>query len=660
MHHFRTTIVLALATLLSVSICSAQQAATTAIPNLIRYSGTLKDAQGAASVPSTTVGVTFAIYKQQDGGAPIWQETQNVTPDANGQYTTALGSTTATGLPGDLFSQQEQRWLGVQVQGQAEEPRVLLVSVPYAFKAHEAETLGGLPASAFMKAPPSDTSGGGATSAGNVTSVNALSSAGNAAGTRSSAKPKPLSQTSPFIPYWNGSAYTDSIMSQPNTSVINVNGTGSNGNFNLVNIARAYQIGSGNVLSIPGTFNLFVGAGAGSSNSSGIDNTFTGSQAGMANTTGHDNTFSGYDAGFGNTTGFQDSCYGASACLHNLTGIENVAVGVGAGFRNTSGSNNVYIGFDSGWGTTIANLGSNNTMTGWESGFNNSANNNVFYGYQAGYANTTAAGNSFVGYQSGMANTTGVNNTFIGYQAGLKNSTGFSNTFVGTSAGLNSTTSGSTGNTFVGTNAGFSANTVGSSSFFGYSAGSNSIAPSYGNTFSGYNSGRSNTTGIDNAIYGYNAGFNTSAATTGSNNTYLGVGAGSSVSGALTSGSNNTFVGFNAGNAETNVSNNIEIGNTGSNHYGSNQIVIGTQGTQTGTHIAGIYPTALTGTISEVCIDSFGKLGTINCPSGLSSRLVAAQQEVIKQQQQQIQTQGQQIADLQERLSRLESLIEKK
>ncbi len=79
-------------------------------------------------------------------------ETQNVTPDASGQYSVLLGSTTATGLPSDLFSQEEQRWLGVQVQGQAEQPRVLLVSVPYAFKAHEAETLAGKSISDFVLA----------------------------------------------------------------------------------------------------------------------------------------------------------------------------------------------------------------------------------------------------------------------------------------------------------------------------------------------------------------------------------------------------------------------------------------------------------------------------------------------------------------------------
>ena len=191
MRRFCTTIVLALATFLSISICSAQQAATTSVPNLVRYSGTLKDAQGAALSSSTAVGVTFSVYKQQDGGAAVWMETQNVTPDANGQYNVILGSTTATGLPDDLFLQQEQRWLGVQVQGEAEQARVLLVSVPYAFKAHEAETLGGLPASAFVKAPPSDGSGSPSTGAGTAV---------NAAGIAVSTKTTAATDTSGVLP----------------------------------------------------------------------------------------------------------------------------------------------------------------------------------------------------------------------------------------------------------------------------------------------------------------------------------------------------------------------------------------------------------------------------------------------------------------------------
>ena len=150
MSRLKTSIILALTFFFLVSICSAQQASVTTVPNLIRYSGTLRDAQGTASNSPATVGVMFAIYKQQDGGAPVWQETQNVALDANGNYSVLLGSTTATGLPGDLFSQQEQRWLGVQVQGQPEQARVLLVSVPYAMKANEADRLAGHAASEFV------------------------------------------------------------------------------------------------------------------------------------------------------------------------------------------------------------------------------------------------------------------------------------------------------------------------------------------------------------------------------------------------------------------------------------------------------------------------------------------------------------------------------
>ncbi len=182
-----TSISVVLFTLLLISFGSAQQPASTAVPNLIRYSGTLKDAQGTASLSSTTAGVTFSIYKQQDGGAPVWMETQNVTIDAAGNYSVLLGSTTAAGLPGDLFSQQEQRWLGVQVQGQAEQPRVLLVSVPYALKAQEAETLGGKSVSDFVLA-------NGANSSANVSSTGqAVSSAANNSVTTTT-QAAPLSQ----------------------------------------------------------------------------------------------------------------------------------------------------------------------------------------------------------------------------------------------------------------------------------------------------------------------------------------------------------------------------------------------------------------------------------------------------------------------------------
>jgi trimeric autotransporter adhesin len=230
--------------------------------------------------------------------------------------------------------------------------------------------------------------------------------------------------------------------------------------------------------------------------------------------------------------------------------------------------------------------------------------------YQIGNGNVlriTGTKNLFVGIGAGAAPPSGNGqNTFVGFDAGFHNTTGFSNTFVGMNAGFNNTASGSSYNTFLGTNAGYSDSTAGGNSFLGYSAGSGTTT-GYANTFSGYNAGRSNTTGIYNVIYGYNAGFNTGNATTGSSNTYLGTGAGSSVSGLLTSGSNNIFVGFNAGNAENNVSNNIEVGNTGP-APGSNTILIGTQGMQTSTYIAGIFPVAVPNA-NPVCVQPTGQLG---------------------------------------------------
>jgi trimeric autotransporter adhesin len=66
-----------------------------------------------------------------------------------------LGSTTAAeGLPVDVLSSGDARWLGVQPAGQPEQARVMLLSVPYALKAGDVQTLGGLPASAFMLSVP--------------------------------------------------------------------------------------------------------------------------------------------------------------------------------------------------------------------------------------------------------------------------------------------------------------------------------------------------------------------------------------------------------------------------------------------------------------------------------------------------------------------------
>ncbi|MGA8150996.1 MAG: hypothetical protein WB952_08610 [Terriglobales bacterium] len=128
------------------------QLAGTPVPRLVSFSGRISGVQGKTVTGMT--GITFAIYKDQYPGAPLWMETQNVQVDSKGNYTVQLGATKSDGLPLELFTSGEARWIGVQVQDQEEQPRILLLSVPYALKAGDAQTVGGLPASAFVLAAP--------------------------------------------------------------------------------------------------------------------------------------------------------------------------------------------------------------------------------------------------------------------------------------------------------------------------------------------------------------------------------------------------------------------------------------------------------------------------------------------------------------------------
>jgi hypothetical protein len=120
------------------------------VPRLVNFSGKATDLHGKPI--SGVAGVTFAIYKDQSDGSPLWMETQNVQADKSGNYSAQLGATKPEGLPLELFGSGEARWLGLRINGGEEQPRVLLLSVPYALKAADAETVGGLPPSAFVRA----------------------------------------------------------------------------------------------------------------------------------------------------------------------------------------------------------------------------------------------------------------------------------------------------------------------------------------------------------------------------------------------------------------------------------------------------------------------------------------------------------------------------
>src|ERR1700730_9712169 len=121
--------------LLVLSFCtyqcvSVQQSfarfADTRRPQVLRYSGSLRDDAGKSR--TGTVRVTFRLYKERQGGAPVWSEVQNVQADQHGRYSALLGSTAAQGLPSELFTPGEIPWLSCQIDGQAEEPLVPLFS----------------------------------------------------------------------------------------------------------------------------------------------------------------------------------------------------------------------------------------------------------------------------------------------------------------------------------------------------------------------------------------------------------------------------------------------------------------------------------------------------------------------------------------------------
>jgi hypothetical protein len=112
------------------------------IPYTVKFTGSLRGLQQSQPNPPP-IGVTFAFYEEQTGGAPLWLETQNVVLDLAGRFTVFLGAASATGIPLNVFASGDARWLGITPQDGVERARVMLASVPYAFKAADAQTING-------------------------------------------------------------------------------------------------------------------------------------------------------------------------------------------------------------------------------------------------------------------------------------------------------------------------------------------------------------------------------------------------------------------------------------------------------------------------------------------------------------------------------------
>ena len=345
------------------SISDAQQT-NSVVPTLVNFSGTLADASGK---PLTgIVGVTFGLYKDQQGGSPLWMETQNIAADKRGHYSVALGSTASQGLPTSLFASGEARWLGVQAQGQAEQPRVLLLSVPYALKAGDAQTVGGLSPSAFVLATGPNSNS--ATSSSNSNS-------------ETNAPPLGGGGTTNYLPIWtNSTTLGSSVLFQSGTgskakvgvgttkpaSTLDVNGTGTiRGLFSLPAAGTATSKAGFNSQPIDLAASVFN-----SGTSTAVTQTFQWQAEPVANNTsnatGSLNLLFGQGTGKPSETGLNIASNGQITFAKGQTfpGTGNGTItGVAAGTDLTGGGNsgNVTLNLDT---TKVPQLNAANTFTG--------------------------------------------------------------------------------------------------------------------------------------------------------------------------------------------------------------------------------------------------------------------------------------------------------
>ncbi len=311
----------------------AQSTAETAsvLPRLVRFGGIVKDLNDN---PMTgVVGITFALYSEQTGGAALWLETQNVTADGNGHYVALLGSTKPDGLPTDLFTSAQARWVGVQVSGQAEQPRVLLLSVPYALKAADAETLGGKPASAYLL-NPQQREGVPASAQGNP------AAASKAASTTDQSAISAISGggTTNYIPRWTSSSNLgNSVIFQSTAGKLGIGTASPLATLDIREPTGVRAISSGNGIAVYGDATVTSGTGKGVE---GDTNSTSGTGvAGTANATAG-STQGVWGSSFSTGgVGVIGQAHATSGSTIGVEGISASSTGTAGLFNNTGGGN---------------------------------------------------------------------------------------------------------------------------------------------------------------------------------------------------------------------------------------------------------------------------------------------------------------------------------
>ncbi|MDZ7722856.1 MAG: hypothetical protein U5R06_08610 [candidate division KSB1 bacterium] len=117
------------------------------IPPQIHYQGMLHDSAGEPV--NDRLSVTFYLYAGVTGGAALWQESYDTLQVTNGHFSVLLGAVNP--IPGSIFD-GASLYLTLKVAGDQEmQPRQPLVSVGYAFKALNSDSLAGNSAADFVE-----------------------------------------------------------------------------------------------------------------------------------------------------------------------------------------------------------------------------------------------------------------------------------------------------------------------------------------------------------------------------------------------------------------------------------------------------------------------------------------------------------------------------
>jgi len=207
----------------------------------------------------------------------------------------------------------------------------------------------------------------------------------------------------------------------------------------LVAHGQTFFGSGGTTNSAPYIYNVGLGYGVLSHNTSGTYNTADGLFALGYNTTGSANSAFGFCALISNTTGSNNTANGFECLAVNTSGSSNTASGYYTLHDNTTGYNNTAYGFQALLSNTT---GFDNVASGYEALYNNTmGSGNTAQGYHALYSSTTGNNNTAVGYLALFSDTTGFGNIAYGNYA-LYNTNGYNNLALGYSAGYNLTTGG--------------------------------------------------------------------------------------------------------------------------------------------------------------------------------------------------------------------------